>query len=388
MGNVGTHITAERTEVILMSSPIERVMDGRSWSEFCDRLKAAGDIVLAPDAPATQIDRAEGWRYLSRLARIGLEMMLEHADPDFPALYSASHATAKIGADNPDNLYLNATIAGDREYRLYGTRGTVASLTFGTKANRYAIDGTMASTGELHAADLELDADGGFEIHVSRERRSRNWLPLAADTSMLIVRQTFLVRRREIPARVSIERLHGPARPAPLSAEALDRGLMSAAAFVSGTARTFVEWARQFRSNPNQLATIDQTPFVRAGGDPNIFYLHGYWQVAEDEALVIHTPIPKCELWNFQLDNFWMESLDYRHLPIWINKSTARYNGDGTVTIVVAARDPGVANFIDTAGHSAGTMLLRWVGAREHPIPQCRVVKLATLRGDRHVAAS
>lgn len=375
-----------------MSSPIERVMDGRSWAEFCDRLKAAGDIVLAPDAPATQIDRAEGWRYLSRLTRIGLEMMLEHADPDFPAFYSASHATAKIGADNPDNLYLNATIAGDREYRLYGKRGTVASLTFGTKANRYAIDGSMASTGELHAADLELDADGGFEIHVSRERQSRNWLPLAADSSMLIVRQTFFDRQRELPAQVSIERLHGPTRPSPLSAAALDQGLMSAAAFVSGTARTFVEWARLFRANPNQLATLDQTPFLRAGGDPNIFYLHGYWQVADDEALVIHTPVPECELWNFQLDNFWMESLDYRYLPIWVNKHSARYNDDGTVTIVVAARDPGVANFIDTAGHTAGTMLLRWVGAREHPVPHCRVVKLATLegplRGDRHVAAS
>lgn len=354
-------------------------MDGRSWTEFCDRLKAAGDILLAPDAPATQIDRAEGWRYLSRLTRIGLEMMVEHADPDFPVFYSASHATAKIGADNPDNSYLNATIAGDREYRLSGVRGTVASLTFGTKANRYAIDGTMASTGELHAADLELDQAGGFEIHVSRERRPGNWLPLAADSSMLIVRQTFLDRRREIPARVSIECLNGPARPAPLSAAALDRGLMAAAAFVSGTARTFLEWARLFRSNPNQLATVDQTLFQRAGGDPNIFYLHGYWQLAEDEALVIHTPVPECELWNFQLDNFWMESLDYRYFPIWINKNTARYNGDGTVTIVVAASNPGVPNFIDTAGHTAGTMLLRWVGAREHPVPRCHVAKLACL---------
>lgn len=371
-----------------MSNPIERVMQGRSWAEFCDELKAVGSIVLAPDAPATQIDRAEGWRYLSRLTRIALEMMLEHADPDFPVFYSASHATAKIGADNPDNMYLNATIAGDREYRLYGTRGTVAALTFGTKANRYAIDGTMASTGELHAADLELDVDGGFEIHVSRERRSRNWLPLAADSSMLIVRQTFFDRQREIAAAVSVERLNGPARPAPLSALALDQGLKSAAAFVNGTARTFVEWALRFRSNPNQLATVDQTPFRRAGGDPNIFYLHGYWQVAEDEALVIHTSVPECELWNFQLDNFWMESLDYRYLPICVNKHTARYNGDGTVTIVVAAHDPGATNFIDTAGHTAGTMLLRWIGAREHPVPQCRLVKLATLRGERHVAAS
>jgi hypothetical protein len=363
-----------------MSNPIERVMDGRSWAEFCDRLKAAGSIVLAPDAPAAQIDRAEGWRYLSRLTRIGLEMMLEHADPDFPVFYSASHATAKIGADNPDNIYLNATIAGDREYRLHGTRGTVTSLTFGTKANRYAIDGTMASTGELHAAGLEVDAEGSFEIHVSRERRSGNWLPMAADSSMLIVRQTFLDRRSEIPARVSVERLNGPARPLPLSAAALDRGLMSAAAFVNGTARTFVEWVQRFRANPNRLATVDQASFRRAGGDPNIFYLHGYWSVAEDEALVIRTPVPECEFWNFQLDNVWMESLDYRYLPVCINKHTARRDGDGTVTIVVAASDPGAANFIDTAAHTAGTMLLRWVGAREHPVPECRVVKLATLK--------
>jgi hypothetical protein len=363
-----------------MSNPIERVMDGQSWAEFCDRLKAAGSIVLAADAPATQIDRAEGWRYLSRLTRLGREMMLEHADPDFPVFYSASHATAKIGADNPDNIYLNATIAGDREYRVYGTRGTVAGLTFGTKANRYAIDGTMASTGELQASDLELDADGSFEIRVSHERRPGNWLPLAADSSMLIVRQTFLDRHREVPARVSIERLNGPVRPAPLSAAALDQGLMSAAAFVTNTARTFLEWARLFRSNPNQLATVDQTLFRRAGGDPNIFYLHGYWQLAADEALVVRTPVPECEFWNFQLDNFWMESLDYRYLPIWINKNTARYNGDGTVTIVVAASDPGIANYIDTANHTEGTMLLRWVGAREHPVPQCRVAKLDSLR--------
>lgn len=374
-----------------MGDPLDRVMDGRSWAEFCDRLKAAGSIVLAPDAPATQIDRAEGWRYLSRLARVGLEMMLEHADPDFPVFYSASHATAKIGADNPDNIYLNATIAGDRHYRVHGTRGTVAALTFGTKANRYAIDGTMASTGELSASDLDIGADGSFEIHVSRERRSGNWLPLAADSSMLIVRQTFLDRRGEIPARVSVERLNGPARPAQLSAAALDRGLMSAAAFVDGTARTFVEWARSFRANPNQLATVDQTPFRRAGGDPSIFYLHGYWQLAEDEALVIHTLVPECQLWNFQLDNFWMESLDYRYLPVCVNKHTARYNRDGTVTLVVAASNPGAANFIDTAGHTAGTMLLRWIGAREHPVPKCHVVKLATLQTDevdRHVAAS
>ena len=61
-----------------------RVMEGQSWRDFCRALEAAGDIVLARTTPASPIDRAEGYRYLTRLTRIGLERMLEHADPDFP----------------------------------------------------------------------------------------------------------------------------------------------------------------------------------------------------------------------------------------------------------------------------------------------------------------
>jgi hypothetical protein len=33
-------------------------------------------------------------------------------------------------------------------------------------------------------------------------------------------------------------------------------------------------------------------------------------------------------------------------------------------------------NWIDTCGHSQGTMLWRWTGAASHPIPQTRVIKI------------
>jgi hypothetical protein len=126
---------------------VGRVISGATWEQFCDALKAAGKEVLRAETPATELDRAEGWRYLTRLTRVALEMMLEHGNPDFPVFYQASNHTLKIGGDNPDNVYWNATIAGDREYRLHGTRGTVKYLSFATKANRYAVDGTLASTG-------------------------------------------------------------------------------------------------------------------------------------------------------------------------------------------------------------------------------------------------
>jgi hypothetical protein len=349
-----------------------------TWRDFCRRLEAAGELVLNTDIAGAPIDQAEGYRYLSRLLRIALEMHLENADADFPYFYAASHPTAKIGADNPDNIYMNASINGARRYRIAGKRGSVPILSFGTKANRYAIDGTMASTGELDSADMHFEQDGRFEIIVSKDKANGNWLPLADDSSMLLVRQTFLDRDNEIPAEVKIEAIDPPRpTPEPLSAAKLEQGLQRALGFVEGTVKTFLGWTDMLMNEQlNQLATTDQTMFYKAGGDPTIFYLHGYWKLAPDEALVIETPIPECTFWNFQVDNIWFESLDYRHHKVHVNAHSAKLNPDGTVTIVVAARDPGFGNWVDTAGHEHGTLLLRWTGAKEHPVPKTRVEKI------------
>ena len=355
---------------------LSKVMTGRVWDEFCDGLKAAGSAILRAEAPVSEIDRAEGWRYLSRLTRVSLEMMLECGDPDFPVLFQASNATIKIGGDNPDNHYLNATIAGDREYRIRGTRGTVPFLSFATKANRYAVDGTMASTGELDSRDIRIEPDGRFEVVVSRHRNPGNWLPMADDSTMLLIRNTFLDRTREIPASVAIERIGGPAKPVALSAQRLQRALSSAAAFVGGTANAFAEWAKLFQASPNAFAPMDQGLFIRAGGDPAIHYLHGYWAVPEDQALVVRIRPPECEVWNFHVDNYWMESLDYRYLPICINKQTAVYNSDGSVTAVIARENRGFRNWLDPDGHTVGTMLLRWVHAKSHPVPTFELLPL------------
>ncbi|WP_257549350.1 DUF1214 domain-containing protein [Sphingopyxis sp. DBS4] len=355
----------------------DRLLSPDVWRDFCRRLEAAGEIVTGAEAAANPLDRTEGYRYLTRLLRIALDMQLEHADPDFPSFYAASHETAKIGADNPDNIYMNAAVSGARSYRIRGTRGTVPILSFGTKANRYAIDGTMASTGEIDSTDMAVAPDGSFEIIVSRERVPGNWLPLADDSSMVIVRQTFLDRASEIPASVTIEAIDGPAYPEPLSPDKLEAALERVTGFVAGTARTFVQWTEDFRAEQkNRLATVDQTRFFRAGGDPTIFYLHGWWQLEPGEALRIDTRVPECSFWNFQLDNYWMESLDYRYHRIHVNGHGARLNDDGTLTLIVAPRDPGFGNWIDTAGHHQGTMLLRWTGATDHPIPETRIIRL------------
>ncbi len=62
--------------------------------------------------------------------------------------------------------------------------------------------------------------------------------------------------------------------------------------------------------------------------------------------------MPNCEYFNFVLQNFWVESLDYNRTNIYINNHTAKLNDDGTLTIVVAAKDPGFGNWIDTDSHT------------------------------------
>ena len=349
-------------------------MNAAAWRHFCAELAEIGDLVLDPGNPAAEIDRAEGFRYLTRLLRLGLEQNLEARDPAFPFFYQMSHATAKIGADNPDNVYWNARISGEHAYRITVRRGTMAYFSILSNAWRYEEDGTNLATGKLEDSDIDWGMDGMAEIIASTAPQPKNWLPLAEDSNTIIVRQSYLDRANERPGEFRIERIGASDPPPPLSAAVLEAGLRDTASFVRGIAATFAGWARLFRAAPNVFPAIDQQMFQRGGGAADIYYAHAYWQLAPGEAWVIEVMPPPCEIWNFQLDNWWMESLDYRFLPVTVNKHTARLEADGRLVIVVAAEDPGFGNWMDSAGHDQGTALLRWVGASEHPLPATRVI--------------
>ena len=97
----------------------------QAWRDYCAKLADAGAVILADDVPADPLIRTEGFRYLSRLSKLALEQYVEASDPDFPFFYQLSHETGKIGADNPDNAYWNASIAGSNDYRITGKRGSM-----------------------------------------------------------------------------------------------------------------------------------------------------------------------------------------------------------------------------------------------------------------------
>ena len=361
----------------------ERVVSGRAWDEFCDSLKAAGASLNFPGAPQDAFNQAEGYRYLSRLARAGLAAFVEHADPKAPVLHRVAHETVKIGADNPDNYYQTAAISGALEYRIRGDRNSVAYLAFGTQAGNYGQGSGLPTTGYLESGELEIDEDGSFEIIVSCEQKQKNWLPMVPESGTLVVRQTFLNREREQPADLRIECSssgEGRSEPSRLTAKQLEQGLRTTGNMVAGASLLFAKWARDFQKHSNRLPRFDPDVSLAAGGDPNIAYYHSHWALGEDEALLVEVMPPECEYWNFQLNNYWMESLDYRYHRIHTNKHLAHYEPDGSVRIVVSHVDPNMPNWLETTGHDQGTMSFRWVRATEPPEPKTRVVHLRELR--------
>ena len=358
-------------------------MNQNDWSVFCDRLKTAGELISNQDAPQDALTQAEGYRYLTRLLRAGLESSVEGSDPRFPVFYSLSHDTIKIGNDNPDNYYLNCCISGEYDYLIEGEFGEVEYFSVATKAGSYATTGDMRPTGEITSDSLKKNKDGSFSITVSAKKpinSNANWLPLSPESDNLIVRQ-YCNARKERPAQFRIKCLNAGNAPILNPAE-FSQKLLRAVSFVEGTSGLFNNWINQFKAHTNQLPANDQDACIKVGGNEKIHYHNSHWSLAHDEALLV-TPerIPNCEAWNFQISNYWLESLDYRYNTISYNNISAIADDNRNYTMVVSHQDPGekYPNWLNTAGHDQGSMLFRWIDADEFPAINTQVVKFSEL---------
>mmetsp|Transcript_23352 Transcript_23352/g.36689 ORF Transcript_23352/g.36689 Transcript_23352/m.36689 type:complete len:460 (-) Transcript_23352:64-1443(-) len=390
-----------------------RIVTGEAWEEFCDTLKAAGSAILGHNSPKDPLTQAEGYRYLSRLTRVALENFLECSDPLNPQLVSLANGSRLcrvcIGSDNPDNLYQNAVIDSRKSYMITGTRGTVDYLGFGIQSGGYGKPGGLRTVCYREASQLHIQDNGeitififpkgsippgklgdGRVVHKSNILISDPEIP----EGVFIVRQTFANRKLEIPAKLSISLLgdqegKGENKMMPagsINSARLDSGLRSAGLLVAGASTMFARWAKGFREKHcNSLPLFDQKTSDSIGGDPNIRYYHSYWKISKTEALVIDVKPPKCRTWNFQVNNHWMESLDYRFHPIHTNKFLAKYRPDKSVRIIVSHRDPKMAdtNWVSTVGHDCGTMCFRFVKPEVSdaalPHPKARLVNYSEL---------
>ncbi len=357
------------------------IINGTAWDNFCDSLKAAGGSVLGFDSPDDPFTRAEGFRYLSRLVRAGLENFVEGGDTSQPELRRLVHETVKMGNDNPDFFYRNAVIDGRRKYRLSGKLGTTPFIILSTQDGDYSdsAGASMPIAGQLSTDEMEIGPAGELEIILSNKKEGANWLRTTPETKMLMVRELFGDRSRERTSELKLELIDDVTGSSVLTAQHLDAGLARAGQLVSGASLMFARWSRDFRKTVNQLPRFDQAKSDAVGGDPQMAYYHSYWQLNPGKALVVEATPPECTTWNFVLANHWLESLDYRQSRIHVNKHTAYYRPDNSVRVIVASEDPGLPNWLDPQQHLFGSMCFRWNRADIYPQPRIREVDVEEL---------
>jgi hypothetical protein len=359
----------------------------QAWQEFCQALRQAGDEVLRQSPPGDELDRAEGFRYLSRLTRTAFEQAFEGGTPGAPRLEPMYAQRTSIAQRNPDQAYLGARLAAEHDYRVSGRRGSGGALSFVSRASGRD-GGVEALTGYLDDDQLSCSSDGTFQVTVSQRRHAGNWLPMSSSTDSLMVRELFGDPRQATPSVLSLERVDGRREEEPLTADAVARSLRQAGGTVTGLLERFGQWTSHCAEETNRFwtteALLGRGEILRLGGSPGIDYCLGYWRVAPDEALVIDVVPQREDRWSFQVMNHWQESLNLPWCSSHVNAATAHSEMDGSVRLVVAGRRPAVANWIDTAGHDHGVMLFRrFGGPTDRALPRCQLVGLVDLVSER-----
>ena len=359
-----------------------RLMSGEAWEKFCDLLRSAGKELLSEDCPDSPEERAEGHRYLLGLALSGIQQAVCLSDPAFPQFIRNPDSTAKWGAENADNQYLWTRVSPDHRYQILGTRGSAYEFLVEVKEG-YMQLGDARNFATLDCSDLQLKGDGQFAIELGGEGPSSpqaNWLPLADDARYVAIRVYYCDWANEVPPEFRIVRLgsegNAPTRLQPADmADALD----SAGEWIEASLLVWNEWARRLEAahRPGEIAAARSY----VGGADDIHYGNDVFELGADQAMIIETEVPDARYWSFQLGNRWFHSLDFSNRQTSLNSHQAHIDSDGRLRIVIAHSDPGVPNWLDTAGHGKGLLQYRWIWTRNNPQPAGRILKFSELSG-------
>ena len=348
---------------------------GRAWRELLDLLREADQTFLeGPRAELDALGVAEGYRHLSHLLSYAFDLYLE-ADPERPVFTALAGPTRKILGDNVESRYFFAPLRGDRHYRIRGRRGDEDYLAFCVYGG--PPDGAWSTrvVANVSQRDIACDADGRYELTLGPGLSGPNTIALELDAVCVITREYYPNRDTARPGEFAIEALDAPSAPPVLDDAWTAHGLRAVATFVRETIQ-FTPLPAGLP--PNLLGpAMPWNPYQPGWGTPDNIDSLGLFRLEPNEALVIEGRSPRCTYWGAQVWNRFMQSLDYRYHRVSLNHAQAQLEPDGSWRLVVAHRDPGLPNWISTAGHREGLVFCRWLQAEALPEqPTTRVIRL------------
>ena len=334
----------------------------KAWEEFCEQMKGAAAVLARPTTPQDDLTQAEGLRKLARMIRMGLDATLEYADTNHPEVYQLVTPTTLGEGETSDARYYQTMIDGRRSYLLSGERGDAPFIEFTVYAGKIGIDAHSSQVGAITERELNVDADGRYEIVLSPDQHPGNWIRTTPAASCVFIRQYAHDWSRTVGATFDI-RQRGVGNPRPnVTLAQVMQALPRTAAYVTRSSAIWagiVDQARQ--APPNRFVTFpdknhDASPEMPIGHR----FSSGHFRLEPDEALLVSFAPAEVPYWGVDITNYWFEPMAYPSHRSHLNNRTAQTASDGSVQITIAARNPGTGNWIDTCDHRAGMMMLRW----------------------------
>jgi len=391
----------------------------QAWDDLMRNLQKARDIIDSPDffaPPATSRVLAEGYRYLAGFVHHGIERAF-HEDPDFPAFRNALSIYNKSTIENPDAIYFYAPIDGRQHYRITAQledvrhwRGAPRTCE-GKKSPQYLIfetsDGPIiGDTGELSEltpgyrtgfgtldiSKLQVSDNNQLEVLMGPEKPAgyngnfictqkppRKNDPEGKDryATYITGRQLFYDWENEEPIALNITALdHVGSHPPALTPRKAADQLRRMGSIIHGQMKFWLHFYDVVLNVYGTHDNVNDSPYFMpvngynrpnsasgdtGGGMSTNIYAGGLFELEEDEALYVEATFSGEPVYTgMHLGNLWGESPDYANHQSSLNHTQMYMGEDGVQRWVVAHRDPGVQNWVDTTGLPKGYLSHRW----------------------------
>lgn len=341
-----------------------------AWGGFTEALQFAVSRIDDDPDPLNDRERADGNLYVMRMLTAVTQSSTLVLDPDRPSFLTMLDGVRFVGAAGPDIDYDVAAVRADSLYRVSGVRGDATFVGICV----YAGSGAGGASAVVASVDVDdiVQSDGTFSWEFSHPEAAR-----------VIVRQYFHDRTVQARGSWTIDRIDagGAAETAAstatrrMGAVEMEFRIANAATSLRWNSQLNQLWTPERRLTPNAFVRQTCDDIVAAIPNPDVTYSYTWWRVAEDEVIVVDFVPPATAYWALQLCDRWYQCYPDRRTNL--NDRQVVSGADGSVRIVIADGDPGVANWLDTGGHRTGIMFFRWLHADIAEQPTCRVVSRA-----------
>lgn len=330
--------------------------------------------------------------------------------------YQQSFAGSRIWYDNPDTIYRFIGVNSASSYLISGRfdGSAPADTNFSVLTG---LGGTTSSN--LNGRELVLNPDGSFTITASSAPAApgeTNHLQLGPGTTLITTRNTLADWNSEEPMSLSVTKVSGPppslfsqlggfAIPGIGPAVAASPVLTSLVSLIGPlpirpvqsleTAAIMLLLGVSGEAKYMAVATTDpktgqrRPPNVLSDPDRNAEFLAtqlqsaGYFQLDDDEALVVTIDPGNARYFNVPVTDDWTITDNYWDQQTSLNRSQSVPNPDGSYTVVISKTDPAVANWVSTGGLNQGTISIRFqdldTSSTKAPTVQSQVVPIGDL---------